>query len=67
MHVFDVLENDFKRNNEVPYLRWEEKMSNFLTTAQFPDICIILRAAIFIERARNGHSFMEECGRLSGK
>lgn len=42
-------------------------MSYFLTTAQFPKIHIILRAAIFKERASNGLITMEERGRLGGR
>ena len=41
-------------------------MSNFLTTAQFSEIHIILRAALFTERARKGLITVKECGRLSG-
>lgn len=40
-------------------------MSNFLTTAQFSEIHIILRAAVFTKRARNGLITRKECGRLS--
>lgn len=70
MHVFDVLENYFKGNSEMPLmadLGWEEKILNFLAAAQFPEIRIILKAAVFRERARNGLVTMEECGRPSGK
>ena len=40
-------------------------MSNFSTTAQLSEIHIILRAAVFTERARNGLITRKESGRLS--